>query len=93
MLALLLGFLTHVGLAGVQLMPSLSDLLLYMSPTAVLKTWSHDPSPMLATAPSISQVGLAPSAKLTLLVAQDLPCPTAHRPQRMKLALHTRQPV
>ena len=58
-LALLLGFLTCVGLAGVQVMPSSLDLLLYAKPTEVLKTWSQDILPMLAMAPSISQVGLA----------------------------------
>ena len=72
-------------------MPPSSDLLLYTNPTAVLKTWSQDVPPVLATAPSISHVGLAPSAKLTLWTDQDFPCPIAHRPQRTQQALHTGQ--
>ena len=89
MLALLFEFLTCVGAAGVQLTPSSSDLLLYTTPTEVLKTWSQDAPPMPAIAPSISHVGLAPSARLTLTTAQDAPCPTAHRPHCVEQALHT----
>lgn len=54
---MLLGFLTWVGLAGVQLSPSSPDLLLYMKPTDVLNTWNQELLPVLATAPSISHVG------------------------------------
>lgn len=75
--ALLFGFLTWVGSAADQLTPSSSDLLLYIRPTAVLKTWSQEFWPILATAPSMSQVSGTLLAKLMLYMSHERPCNVA----------------
>ena len=66
-----------MGSAADQLTPSSSDLLLYIRPTAVLKTWSQELLPILATAPSMSQVSGTLLAKLMLYMSHERPCNVA----------------
>jgi hypothetical protein len=75
--ALLFGFLTSVASAADQVTPSSSDLLLYIRPTAVLKTWSQECLPILATAPSMSHVSGILLAKLMLYTSHKRPCKVA----------------
>lgn len=66
-----------MGSAADQVTPSLSDLLLYIRPTAVLKTWIQECLPILATAPSMSQVSGTLLAKLMLYTSHKRPCNVA----------------